>query len=435
MQMERTLITNLNSCIGEKVRIAGWMHNFRRLSKFGFLLLRDATGIVQIVVEAKDQLDFLVGISEESVLQIEGRVAAEKNVASGYEIHEPLITVISPVTEVAPFPINKAVFNVGLEAFLDNAPFALRHPDRRAIFTLSAGLMAGFRNYLQANGFTEVATPKIVASATESGANVFALDYFGRKAFLAQSPQFYKQIMVGIFERVYEIGPVFRAEPHSTTRHLNEYVSLDLEFGFIQDHYDVMAMLSAVIRAMLKHLNTHHQQELAQLKVRMPLSPEKFPSIYFPDAQKLIHERYGEDCSNEADLSPQHERWLGEWALEEHQSDYLFVTGYPMAKRPFYTHPNPSDPAHANGFDLLFRGVELVTGGQRLHRYEDYVQALKQRGLPLEPFESYLSAFRFGMPPHGGFAIGLERFLMQLLGIANLRETTLFPRDMHRLAP
>ncbi|HKV91299.1 MAG TPA: aspartate--tRNA(Asn) ligase [Candidatus Angelobacter sp.] len=433
--MERTRIVNLSSRIGEKVLIAGWMHNFRRLAKFGFLLLRDVSGIAQILVEEKDQLDALGAIQTESVLQVEGLVVAEKNAASGYEIHAPVITIVSPVTAVAPFPINKAVFNVGLDTFLDNAPFGLRHPDRRAIFALSAALLAAFRDHLNSNGFTEVSTPKIVASATESGANVFALDYFGRKAFLAQSPQFYKQIMVGVFERVYEVGPVFRAEPHSTTRHLNEYVSLDVELGFIRDHFDIMTLLSALIRSMLRLLETQCKRELDQLKVKMPLAPEKFPSIYFPDAQKLIHERYGEDCSNEQDLSPQHERWLGEWALQEYQSDYLFVTGYPMAKRPFYTHSNPSDPRYSNGFDLLFRGVELVTGGQRLHRYEDYVQALTQRGLPVEPFEGYLEAFRFGMPPHGGFAIGSERFLMQLLAVSNLRETTLFPRDMNRLTP
>ena len=432
--MERTLIANLGPRVGEKVLIAGWMHNFRRLSKFGFLLLRDASGIAQIVVE-KDQLDSLAAIQDESVLQVEGLVVAEKNAASGYEIHQPVITIISPVTEAVPFPINKAVFNVNLDTFLDNATFGLRHPDRKATFALSAALMAAFRSHLNENGFTEVTTPKIVASATESGANVFALDYFHRKAFLAQSPQFYKQIMVGVFERVFEVAPVFRAEPHSTARHLNEYVSLDVEFGFIRDHHDVMEVLGGLIRAMLKYLQTHNQRELEQLKVRMPLAPDKFPSIYFPDAQKVILERYGEDCSHEPDLSPQHERWLGEWALQEYQSDYLFVTGYPMAKRPFYTHPNPADPRYANGFDLLFRGIELVTGGQRLHRYEDYVQALQQRGLPLEPFEGYLETFRFGMPPHGGFAIGLERFLMQLLGVSNLRETTLFPRDMDRLTP
>jgi nondiscriminating aspartyl-tRNA synthetase len=304
------------------------------------------------------------------------------------------------------------------------------------LFRLSAGVMAGFRRFLDDEGFVEIATPKIVESATESGANVFQIDYFGRPAYLAQSPQFYKQMMVGVFERVYEVGPVFRAEPHSTVRHINEYVSLDVEFGFIRDHFDVMALLTRLIRAMLDHLRSNYAAELESLGVHMPLAPESFPHIDFPDALQLIYERYGEDARTEPDLSPQHERWLGEWAKEAHQSDYLFVTGYPMVKRPFYTHPRPSDPRYANGFDLLFRGTELVTGGQRLHKYEDYVDALRARGITdLAPFEGYLQAFRYGMPPHGGFAIGLERFLMQLTSASNLRETTLFPRDLNRLSP
>jgi nondiscriminating aspartyl-tRNA synthetase len=433
--MQRTYVADLHQHIGERVSLSGWMHNFRRLSKFGFLLLRDVTGIGQAVVDTKEQLEVLASLQDESVLELEGLVVSEKNAPNACELHNVVIKVVSPVNEVVPFPINKAVFNVNLETSLDHASFSLRHPDRKATFALSAAIMRGFRNHLNADGFTEVTTPKIVASATESGANVFALDYFERKAFLAQSPQFYKQIMVGVFERVFEVAPVFRAEPHSTTRHLNEYVSLDVELGFIRNHLDVMEVLTGLIRSILNILETQTARELEQLKVRLPLAPEKFPGIHFADAQTLIRERYGEDCTGELDLSPQHERWLGEWALEDHHSDFLFVTGYPMAKRPFYTHPDPNDPRYANGFDLLFRGIELVTGGQRLHRYDDYVRALQDRGLPLEPFEGYLEAFRFGMPPHGGFAVGLERFLMQLLGVSNLRETTLFPRDMNRLTP
>jgi nondiscriminating aspartyl-tRNA synthetase len=243
-------------------------------------------------------------------------------------------------------------------------------------------------------------------------------------------------MMVGVFERVYEVGPVFRAEPHATVRHLNEYLSLDVEFGFIHDHFDVMDLLAGLIHAMIDHLQEHYARELALLKVEMPLTPEKFPSIDFSDALQLIYERHGEDSRHEPDLSPQHERWLGEWARAEHHSDFVFVTGYPMVKRPFYTHPNPGDPRYANGFDLIFRGTELVTGGQRLHQYQDYVDALRERGITdLKPFEGYLQAFRYGMPRHGGFAIGSERFLMQLLGASNLRETTLFPRDLNRLSP
>jgi nondiscriminating aspartyl-tRNA synthetase len=295
--------------------------------------------------------------------------------------------------------------------------------------------MAGFRSTLRSLNFTEIQTPKIVASATESGATVFKLGYFGREAYLAQSPQFYKQDMVGVFERVFEVGPVFRAEPHDTTRHINEYVSLDAEFGFIEDHFTVMALLREVIAGMLTTFNEQYSAELEILQVKMPTVPEKIPHIFFPEAQELIYTRYGTDVRGEPDLSPQDERWLGEWAQQEFGSDFLFVTGYPMAKRPFYTHPDPARPGYSNSFDLLFRGTELVTGGQRLHLYGDYVAALEKAGLPMEPFEAYLEAFRYGMPPHGGFAIGLERLLMQLTGASNIRLTTTFPRDMTRLAP
>ena len=300
---------------------------------------------------------------------------------------------------------------------------------------LSAGVMSAFRSILTERDFTEIQTPKIVASATESGANVFKLDYFGRDAYLAQSPQFYKQIMVGVFERVFEVGPVFRAEPHDTTRHINEYVSLDVEFGFVESHFTVMALLRDVIAYIFETLREQYASELKALHLQVPIVPSMIPHIHFSEAQQLILNRYATDIRGEPDLSPQDERWLGEWAQQEYGSDFLFVTGYPMRKRPFYTHPEPERPEFSNSFDLLFRGTELVTGGQRLHLYQDYLAALEAARLPSEPFETYLEAFRYGMPPHGGFAIGLERLLMQLTGAPNIRLTTTFPRDLTRLTP
>jgi nondiscriminating aspartyl-tRNA synthetase len=433
--LDRIFASDLGRHAGERVRLAGWLHNLRALGKINFLQLRDASGIVQVVL-TQDELSQLDGALPESVIEVEGIAAAESQAPGGFEIHDPTVRVLSRVSEALPFPINKPDLDVHLDTFLNWATLGLRHPKTQAVFRLAAGVMSAFRRYLDGQGFVEIASPKIVASATESGANVFKVDYFGRPAFLAQSPQFYKQMMVGVFERVYEVGPVFRAEPHATVRHVNEYVSLDVEFGFIRDHFDVMALLTELIRSILAHLQTRHARELESLQVDMPSAPETFPHIYFPDAQQLILERYGEDCRDEPDLTPQHERWLGEWAKTEHQSDFVFVTGFPMVKRPFYTHPNPDDPHYANGFDLLFRGTELVTGGQRLHKYSDYLEALKSQSIAdIAPFEGYLQAFRYGMPPHGGFAIGLERFLMQLTGVSNLRETTLFPRDLHRLSP
>jgi nondiscriminating aspartyl-tRNA synthetase len=343
--------------------------------------------------------------------------------------------VLEPVAERPPVLLSKRAVNAALATQLDHAVTVNRHPTRRAVFRLAAAVMAAFRAYLNSQGFTEIQSPKFVASATESGANVFAVDYFGRKAYLAQSPQFYKQIMVGVFERVYEVAPVFRAEPHDTVRHLSEYVSLDVELGFIADHFTVMAVLRDLLAHIFATLAEQHAPDLELAGAALPAVPAAIPHIHFADAQAWIYHTHGVDVRGEPDLSPQDERWLGEWARQEHGSDFHFVWGYPMAKRPFYTHPDPARPAYSNSFDLLFRGIELVTGGQRLHRYADYLAALAARGLSPEPFAGYLEAFRYGMPPHGGFAIGLERLLMQLTGAPNLRLTTLFPRDLNRLAP
>jgi nondiscriminating aspartyl-tRNA synthetase len=412
----------------------GWLHNLRRLGRVNFLILRDRTALVQAVV-GTEELDALDGLQMESVLELTGTVVEAPAVALGVELSQVQVNVITPVTDILPFELNKPHLSASLPVFLDHAVVGHRHPRQQAMLRLAGGVVAGFRTILDAGGFTEIFSPKIVASATESGANVFQIDYFGQPAFLAQSPQFYKQIMVGVLERVYEVTPVFRAEPHSTARHINEYVSLDVEFGFIKDHFTVMHLLTDVIRGILVHLRDGYGDELSMLEVEMPLLGDSIPWIYYPDAQELILEREGIDARGEPDLAPEHERALGRWARDEKGSDFVFVTGYPMAKRPFYTHPNPEDPVHSNAFDLLFRGMELVTGGQRLHVYDDYVAAARKAGYPLEPLETYLECFKYGMPPHGGFAIGLERLLTRLLRVDNIKWVTLFPRDLTRLAP
>jgi nondiscriminating aspartyl-tRNA synthetase len=317
-----------------------------------------------------------------------------------------------------------------LPTLLDHAAVSLRHPRRQAAFRISAAAVGGFRSTLDEAGYVEIHTPKIVGSATESGANVFAIDYFGRPAYLAQSPQFYKQTMVGVFEKVYEVGPVFRAEPHDTVRHLAEYTSLDVELGFIQDHRDVMAVLRNVLAGMVGAIAAKAPAAVAAWNLVLPTVPDEVPVVHFADALKLVGAP-----ADEPDLAPAHERQLGEWALAEHGSDFLFVEGYPTAKRAFYTHPDPARPPYSRAFDLLFRGIELVSGAQRLHRYDDYVRVIGERGESLAPYESYLEVFRRGMPAHGGFAIGLERFMMRLLEVPNVREVALFPRDLHRLAP
>jgi nondiscriminating aspartyl-tRNA synthetase len=434
--------TEAHAHVGETVRLQGWLHNLRRLGGVSFIVLRDGWGTLQAVTENEADLHPLLdnGLMTDSVIALEGIVASVPQAPGGIELHQPHITVVTPVREAPPVVISKREVNAQLPLLLDHAVIVNRHPARRAVFRLAAGAMAAFRAVLAERGFTEIQTPKIVASATESGANVFKIDYFGRPAYLAQSPQFYKQIMVGVFERVYEVGPVFRAEPHDTTRHVNEYVSLDVEFGFIENHFTVMALLREVLAHIFAALGEHYRAELALVNAKLPNVPVQIPHIHFAEAKELVFQLHskelrGVDERQEPDLSPQEERWLGEWTQREHGSDFLFVTGYPMRKRPFYTHSDPARPEYSNSFDLIFRGTELVTGGQRLHRYADYLAALDRAKLPIEPFESYLEAFRYGMPPHGGFAIGLERLLMQLLGAPNLRMTTLFPRDLSRLTP
>ncbi|HWQ12169.1 MAG TPA: aspartate--tRNA(Asn) ligase [Roseiflexaceae bacterium] len=433
--MERIRTTEIGAHVGERVLLAGWLHRLRQLSNVSFLILRDGYGLAQVVVEDPALVARLAALPAESVLAVEGEVVAEPQAPGGVEVHRPAVTVLAEAAEPPPFDLFRPTIKAQLPTILDYAPLALRHPRHRAIFRLAAASMAGFRQTLRAMGFTEVQTPKLVESATEGGANVFAVEYFGRRAYLAQSPQFYKQIMVGVFERVFEVGPVFRAEPHDTPRHLNEYVSLDVELGFITDHTDVMRTLRSVLAGMLAAIRERCAPELALLKLTLPEIPAEVPAIHFSEALALIYRATGEDARGEPDLAPSHERWLGEWARREHGSDFLFVWGYPMAKRPFYTHPDPQRPEHSNSFDLLFRGLELVTGGQRLHRYTDYLAALAARGLSAEPLQGYLQAFKYGMPPHGGFAIGLERWVARLLELPNVREATLFPRDMNRLSP
>jgi nondiscriminating aspartyl-tRNA synthetase len=422
--MQRILSSQLPAHVGQRVTVAGWVHRRRVLKSVAFLIVRDRAGLAQVVVATPDLRAEVEAMGEEYVVEVEATVVANPTAPSGVELTEPSVRVVSEA-EPPPFDLYRPTVTATLPTLLDHAPVALRHPARQAAFRLGAAAVRGFRSTLDRAGFVEVHTPKIVASATESGATVFGLDWFGRRAYLAQSPQFYKQALVGVFERVYEVGPVFRAEPHDTVRHLAQYTSLDVELGFIRDHRDVMAVLRDVVGGMLEAC-----APLWSEARELPKVPEEIPSIGFPEALRIA----GADPA-EPDLAPADERALGEWARREHGSEFLFVTGYPMAKRPFYTHPDPARPAYSNGFDLLFRGMELVTGGQRLHRYGDYLAALARAGEPTEPYESYLDVFRHGMPPHGGFAIGLERFLMRLLEVGNVREVTLFPRDLHRLAP
>ena len=400
--MERILTTELTAHAGERVLLRGWLHRQRRLSRVSFLVLRDRAGVAQVVLSGGQPQS----LGPETVLEVEGLAVATPQAPGGAEVHEAAVRVLAEPAAPPPVELHRPQPRESLPTRLDAAAVSLRHPAVRERFRLAARAVAAYRSELDALGFVEIHTPKLVGTATESGATVFRVDYFGRDAFLAQSPQLYKQTMVGVFERVYEIGPVFRAEPHETGRHLAEYVSLDAELAFIRDHRDVIDVLRRVVPAMIEAVGQ--------------APPAEVPVVRFEDVRS----------GDEPDLSPADERRI----CAEH-GELVFVEGFPTAKRAFYTHPDPERPEWSRGFDLLYRGVEIVTGSQRLHRYEDYRRVLAERGLPEAPFASYLDAFRYGMPPHGGFGFGLARFLAQALGLGNLREVTLFPRDRNRLQP
>jgi nondiscriminating aspartyl-tRNA synthetase len=429
--ISRVLSADLPRHVGERVTIAGWLHRRRELKSVTFLIIRDRSGLAQVVLPPGQASD----LPEETVLQVEGLVTANDLAPGGAELTEPMLTELSGPAAPPPFDLYRPALTATLPTILDHAPTTLRHPLLRAGFEVAAASVAGFRAALDGLGFTEIFTPKIVESATESGANVFALDWFGRPAYLAQSPQFYKQAMVGVFERVYEVGPVFRAEPSDTARHLAEYTSLDAELGFITDHFDVMAVCRDAVAGMVGSVSERARAQMSLLGAVLPTVPAEIPHIHFSDAMELISKATGEDVTGEPDLAPAHERWLCEWSAREHDSELVFVTGYPLESKPFYTHPDPGRPRYSYGFDLLFRGVEIVTGGQRLHRHEDYLAALAARAEPTAPYAGYLQVFEHGMPPHGGFAIGLERWTARLTGAANVRQVRMFPRDLHRLSP
>jgi nondiscriminating aspartyl-tRNA synthetase len=432
-KLPRTLNRDLPDRVGQLVRLEGWIHAIRKFGAVNFLVLRDRSGMAQIILE-QEQVDRLDGFQVETVVAVQGTVEQEERAMNGVEIHNACLEVITPVTEILPFEINKKVLKPSLDVFLNHASVGLRYPAKQSIFRIYAALLSGFREYLRSLDFVEIHTPKIAGAATEGGANVFTVDYFGRNAFLTQSPQLYKQIMVGVFERVFEIGPAFRAEESFTVRHTTEFNSLDVEMGFINGYQDVTNVLIKVLEHMILGAIERYPADVSTLR----LDPPRFgdvPYLPFREAQQVILDRYGEDRFHEPDLSPQDERWLGEWASAEHGSDFIFVTHFPTAKRAFYTMPDPSDPQVSLGFDLIYRGQELVSGAQRIHDYHRLIQALQARGLNPELFEGYLEAFRFGLPPHGGFAIGSERLLMRLVDAGNIRETTLFPRDVNRVTP
>ena len=423
-----------NNYVGEIININGAVHTIRDMGDVSFVVLRKRDGLIQCVFES-GMADFdIKNLKEESSVEIKGEVVAEDRAPNGYEIRIASIKILSEPADVMPISINKWKLSTSLETKLALRPVTLRNVRERAKFKIQEGIVRGFRDFLFSQGFTEVRTPKIASKGAEGGSNIFKLDYFNKKAVLAQSPQFYKQTMVGVFDRVFETAPVFRAEKHNTKRHLNEYTSLDFEMGYIEGFEDIMAMETGFIQYTMKLLKEEYERELKILGVKLP-NVNNIPSIRFDEAKERVSEKYNRKIRNPYDLEPEEELLIGKYFKEEYDSDFVFVTHYPSKKRPFYAMDDPKDSKFTLSFDLLFRGMEITTGGQRIHDYNKLIEKINLRGMETEGMEHYLMIFKYGMPPHGGIGIGLERFTMKLLNDDDVRETTLFPRDLNRLEP
>ena len=436
--MQRTYIIDSSKHIGEEIELCGWVDVRRDHGKLIFLDLRDVTGKIQAVVLPKREDARAVAdtLRPECVVRIRGNVnkrpdnmVNEKQLNGAVEFEAVEIAVLSRAKEL-PFAKDS---EVNLDTYLDNLPLTLRADKKRSIFKVQAVLIGAFRTFLTDNGFTEFQAPKLIGDDAEGGANSFNVEYFGHTAHLAQSPQLYKQIMVGVFERVFAVGNVYRAEKHSTSRHLNEYTSMDIEMGFIKDHTDVMMMENKVLSYMMQELRAKCADAFMLLGATIPDVPEQIPSIKFRKAQEIIKTEYGIDCGKEPDLEPEHERLLCEYAQKTYNSEFIFITHFPISKRPFYTYEDEEDPGYAKGSDLLFRGVEITTLAQRIHDYDTLVESMQKKNLDPEKFSYYLQAFKYGLPPHGGLGLGVERLTAKLLGLSNVKEATLFPRDLNRI--
>lgn len=439
--MKRTLIIETPKLVGEKIRLSGWVQVRRDHGKLIFIDLRDRTGIVQMVVIPDKEEAYHVAkeVRNEFVISVEGSVkerpgsqAKEDNPTGRVEIEVANIEIISRVEEELPFDISKKELDVTLPVLLDNRNLALRNKKINDIFKVYSQLLKSYGEVMREYDFLEIKTPKILSSATEGGANFFKIKYFKKEAFLAQSPQFYKQAGVGAFERVFEVGSVFRAEPHFTSRHVNEYIGFDAEMGFIGGFEDVMDQLEIVMKRMIDDVLKNCPSEIAEYESEVAVS-DRFPRIKLTEALEILKKEYGKETLG-VDIDPEGERLICEWAKKTYKSDFIFLTHYPTAARPFYVMPS-EDPQYSDTFDLMFKGVEIASGGQRIHDYNQLVSAIKRHRMNPEDFKHYLDIFKIGMPPHGGWGLGSERIVQKILGISSIKEAILFPRDVKRLTP
>ncbi|MBM3256379.1 MAG: aspartate--tRNA(Asn) ligase [Candidatus Moranbacteria bacterium] len=436
--------------IGDTIRnankeaiLAGWVYRKRDHGKVSFIDLRDGSGLLQLVVTKNTRIigrkELNIGL--ESVILVRGKIKkrplklVNPEIPTGaLEMEVAELEVLVGNEQALPLDISKDIGKVHLDTLLNYRPLTLRSPKEQSIFKFSEKIEEGYREFMKKEGFTEIHTPKIIPTATEGGANVFRVDYFGKDVFLAQSPQFYKQMMVGVFEKVFEIGPVFRAEPHYTSRHINEFTGLDAEMGFIGDYSDIMAKLEDCIRFIMDKVGKEASNVKKIINYREPKIPKSgIPKITLKEGVKIINKiRKSKDVA--LDLDPEGERILGEYTLDKLKSDFIFVTEYPTSARPFYQMPT-EEGKFTRSFDILFRGLELGTGAQRIHDPKKLAESMKKHQLNPKDFKDYISLFKFGMPPHGGWGLGLERFTKQWLGLDNVRLASLFPRDVKRVRP
>ncbi len=426
--MERTLISQISEREGKKAVIKGRVFNIRNLGNIVFLVIQDYTGMLQAVVDKGTE----VRIGDAVVL--EGMVKKDERAKGGFEMKVEKLEVVSNTAEL-PFDLSKNDIDLNLTTLLDYRSLSLRHPKVQAIFKLYDILLKSYETVMREEEFVEIKTPKLLGAATEGGTNYFKVKYFEKEAILSQSPQFYKQIMVGVFERVFEIGSVFRAEPHFTTRHVNEYIALDAEMGFIENFYDVVKMLNRVMKKMFTMIEKEAAPYLEMYELKLPSVPDEIPCVKLSEIKKIINEKYGHEVAEGTDIDPKGEELAGRYAKEEFDSDFIFVTHYPYAYRPFYTMPSADDPEETCGFDLLFKGMEIATGGQRIHKYDELINNIKKKNIKPDGMEFYLDTFKYAMPPHGGWSLGSERIIKQILNLGSIKEAILFPRDVKRLIP
>lgn len=438
--MERIITSDIASHTGTQATVKGWLHKKRLLGGLNFITLRDRTGIVQALIADKQELEKLRGLQIGTVFALTGTVVADERAPGGAELHDVVVNVITPVTDESPIEIDKPLSHKpdNLDTLFDHRVIGLRNLQERAIFEIQSTITHSMRDFFYEQGMTEMHTPKLLAEATEGGAEVFTLDYFDKTATLAQSPQFYKQMMVGVFERVFEIAPVYRAELSATTRHMTEYTSVDGEMGFITLD-DLTVFLGNLLRRVVNDVWDTHESELKKWNATKPVLADTIPVISMAEIHELYSKANGTSTVGEKDLRPDEEKWICEYAKKQLGSEAVFVSEWPSSEMKFYHKANEQNPELADRVDFLFRGVEITTGSMREHRYEKVVEQLNNlvgEGASKDPgFEPFLSAMRYGMPPHGGFGLGLERVTQKIIGLNNVKEATLFPRDINRLTP